>query len=274
MFFVSQFACCYTCKVFSQPLPSLEQVFFFSLDDFCSRPASPLLTRSNQPRRHSSNSNPKPTPASSVEKVSNHPNTVHGGQFQQGNPMNQFQYTFYNRRMNQGNGQVPFRVTYPSNQFPSDPYMMGSNPSDPYSGQIGAYNPYPGAHNPLHYLAFTTPGCPTTPHHSLPRRQPSRNHVWFEESSTREDGDQHRSQVRFSNEENPGIEMSLVKPTRPRSLTFSLDTLGEERANNNRSGEELGEDDWKPTDYENLASAIKGQSGGGGGGIEGKSISN
>ena len=62
-----------------------------------------------------------------------------------------------------------------------------------------------------------------------------------------------------------------MKPTRPRSLTFSLDTLGEERSNNERSkppGDESGEDHWseKPSDYENLPTFREGGSGGAGDG--------
>ena len=80
----------------------------------------------------------------------------------------------------------------------------------------------------------------------------------------------HHPQVRFSSQNtDAGIELGLMKAARPRSLTFSLDTLGEERSNNERSKppeDESGEDHWSEnrSDYENLPKVIEGGGGGGG----------
>ena len=220
---------------------------FYSLDEICSTPSPSPLTHHQLGRRSSSRQR-KSTPLPEREQA---PSLIQPQQ--QGIQQHHLQYNFYNAQMN-----PPLHVTYPT----PDPYRevpTGPSPSDPYTaisnvgGQLGPlYNPYLGVPNPLQCLAFTTPG---SAHLSLPRR---RNHVWFDESTTgsfkeeksqRGESQSHtEKQVQFSGEKARKIEFSLLKPTRPRSLTFSLDTLGEEKSSKKarlktHNNENMGKED-------------------------------
>ena len=220
---------------------------FYSLNEICSTPSPSYLTHHQLGWRSSSRQRiSTPLPEREQDPNLSHPQ-------QRGIQQHHLQYNFYNAQMN----PLP-HVTYPT----PDPYRevpTGPSPSDPYTaisnvgGHLGPlYNPYLGVPNPLQCLAFTTPG---SAHLSLPRR---RNHVWFDESTTgsfkeeksqRGESQSHtEKQVQFSGEKARKIEFSLLKPTRPRSLTFSLDTLGEEKSSKNArlktpNDEKMGKDD-------------------------------
>ena len=222
---------------------------FYSLDEICSTPSPSPLTHPQLGWRSSSRQRiSTPLPEREQAPSLSQPQ-------QQGIQQHHLQYNFYNTQMNPS-----LHVTYPTHTDPIREVPTGPSPSDPYTaisnvgGQLGPlYNPYLGVPNPLQCLAFTTPG---SAHLSLPRR---RNHVWFDESTTagsfkeensqRDESQCHtEKQVQFPGEKARKIEFSLLKPTRPRSLTFSLDTLGEEKSSKKArlktpNNEKMGKDD-------------------------------